>query len=657
MQTLFISDLYDTYDEAIETVDPSAAIANLSARWLWHALTGVYPSKPDAALIQSPTVEHVLQIIHRVSVPVTPPREVLERIERQHATYVDKLRTDSDFLSCQLILKWWDRFACRQSLPPKEVLDQTDDLLQAYTDIVLKHSRFAKLLNFRCASVETFFELAMHAIETRGLGIVNLLSGAINKANGVDVRQWKGKLCVEDALRMSIVRDRQLCMQLVNAPLLVDAGCDRTLLDAMNAASNRAVVRVHAGDACTTAKYHVVQLQMPSLFPFVVHFFPKWSSHFVWACALDELPAGKASAPKHNVIRLVDDAFPEACWPLAEDYDRIITSSFATALKPPTRAPSIYCIPADAGGLHPRSFFAPRLGCMQKLLWKHHMTLSCPLRSPGATQPSDGMLLFTRFLCNYVEQHADEIEEASRAPLQRFDAKGTVLVCDNRPSLLTVIAAVATMINLKRHTWRLTVVCTPATVDFYKTVLPEAWIEGTRFLTIDDYPSEKFSVQSYSTLLKTDAFWKNITEDYCLIVQDDGMILKPGVESYMKYDYVGAPWLPNPVLEAEANPCFVGNGGVSLRSTRVMESICARHHTEAQELFSVFPQELPEDVFFARFVHADDYKLCPQHEAAQFAVEQVMNESALGFHKPWAYHHPKTVQHLFARYLGTKRKS
>jgi hypothetical protein len=655
---MFFSDLYDVCDDGGDApleLDAPAAIHNLSARWLWHALTGVYPSKPDAAAIpHAASLEQVLQLVHRIAVPVTPPREALERLAKQHAAYVDRLRTDGAFLRRQLILKWWDRFACCRADPPLELLEQTD-LLRAYTDIVKKHSRFAQLLNYRCTSVDAFFELAAHAIETRELGVVNPLSGTRNKASAADVLRWRGKLCVEDALRMSVFRDRQLCMQLVNAPLVVETGCNELLLDAMNAASPRAVVRVHADDApLPNVRYHVVQLRLPAAFPFVVHFFPRWSSQFAWAHALDDLPFGKASVPTRNVICLSDGAaLPDAFWRLTDDYDRVITRSLKKSLQPPSRAPSVYCIP-DSGSAPDDDYVRSLQALMRKVLWKCHATLSCPLRNPGATQPADGMLLFTQFVCQYLEKHADRIRDVARLPLERSDPKGTVLVCDNRASPLTVVAAVVAMANLQRDTWRLTVVCTPSTVDFYRSALPPAWIEGTRFVTVDDYPSEKFSVQSYSTLLKSAAFWKNIAEDHCLIVQDDGMILRPGAEAYARYDYVGAPWLPNALLEQETNPSFVGNGGVSLRSTRVMEAICARHEQEARELFSVFPQELPEDVFFARFVHADGHRLCPEAEAAKFAVEQVMHDHALGFHKPWAYHHPKAVQALFARFIANK---
>jgi hypothetical protein len=63
---------------------------------------------------------------------------------------------------------------------------------------------------------------------------------------------------------------------------------------------------------------------------------------------------------------------------------------------------------------------------------------------------------------------------------------------------------------------------------------------------------------------------KFITTDFCLSVHCDGYIINPDkwTDEFLNYDYVGAPW---PVGgPANHGPERVGNGGVSLRSKKLL---------------------------------------------------------------------------------------
>ena len=122
-------------------------------------------------------------------------------------------------------------------------------------------------------------------------------------------------------------------------------------------------------------------------------------------------------------------------------------------------------------------------------------------------------------------------------------------------------------------------------------------------------PTSKFDIDFYNNLLKSEEFWGHFQKyDRILFVQDDGMIVKPGMETeFLQYDYVGAPWKkewshqdPNLHLITNINPELVGNGGVSLRNPKAMLAILKKYNKESKRLHYDKVQQEPEDVFFSR---------------------------------------------------------
>lgn len=73
------------------------------------------------------------------------------------------------------------------------------------------------------------------------------------------------------------------------------------------------------------------------------------------------------------------------------------------------------------------------------------------------------------------------------------------------------------------------------------------------------------STKDYSQFLLKEAA-DYITTEFALIIQHDGFILNPEAwtDDFLKYDYIGAPWLVEGKL-------VVGNGGFNIRSRRVFE--------------------------------------------------------------------------------------
>jgi hypothetical protein len=96
-------------------------------------------------------------------------------------------------------------------------------------------------------------------------------------------------------------------------------------------------------------------------------------------------------------------------------------------------------------------------------------------------------------------------------------------------------------------------------------------IEGAEFFRIDELPT----LQDYSNFCISDMH-KYVDTEHCLVFQEDGFALNPGMwrPIFLQYDYIGAPWPPlHPWPEPTRFDRRVGNGGFSLRSKRLLEFI------------------------------------------------------------------------------------
>lgn len=224
-------------------------------------------------------------------------------------------------------------------------------------------------------------------------------------------------------------------------------------------------------------------------------------------------------------------------------------------------------------------------------------------------------------------------------------AKNCILVVDNRENPFTVLSTCITMMNLKPREWNVVVVSSTKSIGFYKDAFANSDIE---YMTHPSLNKDLFDIEDYNTLMKLPFIWQALGQkyDYCLTIQDDGMLIRKGLEDKFlgQYDYVGAPWAQVPEnieLATAANPHYVGNGGLSLRNVKMMHEITVKYSSNTGGvLFNYDLQPLPEDAFFSRMVFQTGGRI-PNHQTAQqFAAEQVPIPTAghcLGFHKPWVY--------------------
>ena len=237
---------------------------------------------------------------------------------------------------------------------------------------------------------------------------------------------------------------------------------------------------------------------------------------------------------------------------------------------------------------------------------------------------------------------------------------GDVVVIDSRPNIWSVLSALVTMDNLDPKRWGLVVFCGNANSRFMERHLQPIFVADA--LIIEELPElcdgikPNFDIEDFNTLLKSGSFWGRLGGPHALLVQDDGMIVRPGMEDgpFLSFDFVGAPWID---VEANAElkrqvPSLVGNGGLSLRHVAKMFAISEREGLNSSRLFNHNLQPVPEDVFFSSNAHSlGGVRVCPAEVAEAFSIEQRKPVEgaapALGFHKPWPYIPREAVREFF----------
>ncbi len=142
------------------------------------------------------------------------------------------------------------------------------------------------------------------------------------------------------------------------------------------------------------------------------------------------------------------------------------------------------------------------------------------------------------------------------------------------------------------------------------------------------------SIDAYNRFMLFE-FYRYIQTDFVMVVQWDGYVVNPGSwqDSFLQYDYIGAPW-PEAISQRDeaGRVCRVGNGGASLRSRRLLEA-------PTQERLDWKPGE-NEDIFLCcqhrQRLEQKGLRIAPLEVACRFAHERKIPENE-GI-KPFAFH-------------------
>ncbi|UCB46432.1 MAG: hypothetical protein JSV25_03130 [Spirochaetota bacterium] len=145
-------------------------------------------------------------------------------------------------------------------------------------------------------------------------------------------------------------------------------------------------------------------------------------------------------------------------------------------------------------------------------------------------------------------------------------------------------------------------------------------VHGWGDVVLTNLIKNKYTKEDYSKLLTSKGFWKDIGSEHILIFQTDSILRKRGIEEFLHWDYVGAPW------KSDDTPQIGGNGGFSLRRRSVMLDILENDKSN-------IPKE-PEDIFFCMKLSEGNYNVAPLEVAVRFSVEEIFYPDPVGTHIP-----------------------
>jgi hypothetical protein len=153
--------------------------------------------------------------------------------------------------------------------------------------------------------------------------------------------------------------------------------------------------------------------------------------------------------------------------------------------------------------------------------------------------------------------------------------------------------------------------------------------------------SPDFSIDQYNDLLVSREFWQSLPP-YVLMFQTDSFMLRPGIEYFKKYDYIGAPWTRKN-LKCFSIPKNIGNGGFSFRRRDKMLQII-----ETCE----YQKGMAEDMFFAHGFDKLGGKLPSVWLKKRFSVEHIYYDQPLGVHAPWLAFDDVKLSKLLRKSIG-----
>jgi hypothetical protein len=165
---------------------------------------------------------------------------------------------------------------------------------------------------------------------------------------------------------------------------------------------------------------------------------------------------------------------------------------------------------------------------------------------------------------------------------------------------------------------------TMAQINFGEAIafVPHGYHEAPQNIRLIE-TNEVNSAEDYSKFVIR-SLRHHISKDFVLIVQWDGFAHNPlsWRSEFLLYDYIGATW---PQYDDNAR---VGNGGFSIRSTKLMDAVAQLNPTSTH----------PEDEVICRNLRRKletehDIKFAPEHVADQFSAERQGDPcTSFGFH-------------------------
>lgn len=165
--------------------------------------------------------------------------------------------------------------------------------------------------------------------------------------------------------------------------------------------------------------------------------------------------------------------------------------------------------------------------------------------------------------------------------------------------------------------WQLQVVHGTANGDFVRGLFSAEGEQVRERVQLLSLGVDNLTRQAYSELLCSHWLWERVAAEHVLLFQTDSLICRRGIDEFLGYDYVGAPWrTEQPWCRGVPWLAGSGNGGFSLR--RRSSALAAIDTIDC----GARPCQ-PEDVYFAENLPRVGASVAPREVAARFSVESV----------------------------------
>ena len=214
----------------------------------------------------------------------------------------------------------------------------------------------------------------------------------------------------------------------------------------------------------------------------------------------------------------------------------------------------------------------------------------------------------------YIQKYGTKLKRYVPKIYENTDYQAVIVEPREHKDLETVIKTVMYFLNESdsKIKWGLSIIHGESNKKFVKKIV-DKW-EGVELQNL--WVNNLTPIQ-YNQMLMGSQFWKQLKTENILLFQTDSTLLKFGIDQFISYIYIGAPWIR--FREGK----IVGNGGLSFRKKSKMIEIS---ETYANDEITM------EDIYFCKYLKDED--LPDIGIAKQFSVEDVEYDDPLGVHQP-----------------------
>ena len=166
--------------------------------------------------------------------------------------------------------------------------------------------------------------------------------------------------------------------------------------------------------------------------------------------------------------------------------------------------------------------------------------------------------------------------------------------------------------NNKDVKWGLQIFHSDGNENFIRNI-----VDGWENVVLTKLNIEDLDKKSHTELFKSLDFWESVEGETILNFQIDSLLLREIPESFLQYNFIGAPW------SKPKEGKFIGNGGLSIRKKSKTIEYLKTHEPE---------EGVWEDIFFVKYL--DDNDLPDILTAMKFSVEDIFYPNPIGLHNP-----------------------